>query len=161
MLLLAPPCWLLSNAYQRLLAGVLQALLELSGKGVSVYRLQVYAPFDLVLFTAMCLASRRAAASARWRALLLGLPILVVIEVLVVLVAALPALLVHGEAMAVVVPRFTHYTIQTIVWVTAPLLWLVLLGAAVPARQPAAAPSALSEKATASVCFRPSSQRSR
>ena len=135
MLLLAPPCWLLSNAYQRLLANVLQSLLELSGKGVSVYQLQVYAPFDVVLFTAMCLASTSAAASARWRALLLGLPILVVIEVLVVLVAALPAVLLRGGAMAVIVPRFTHYTIQTIVWVTAPLLWIVLLGSANSARR--------------------------
>jgi len=128
MLVLAPPCWLLSNGYQRLLANVLETLLELSGKRVSVYQLQVYAPFDVVLFTAMCLASTNATRSARWRALLLGPPILVVIELLVVTLAALPAVLFRGGATDSMVPRFTHYTIETIVWVSAPLIWIALLG---------------------------------
>jgi hypothetical protein len=88
------------------------------------------APADLAIFAAMCLASTSAPWPARRRALAIGLPALVGIEV---------ATVVAGVGVSMMWPekspqletslRLTGYVIETIPWVSAAVVWLLLLGA--------------------------------
>src|SRR5262249_12582073 len=97
---------------------------------VAIDEVQVMAPFDLAIFAAMCLASLSAPWPARRRALVIGVPALIGVEVLTV---------VAGVAVSVPWPenspqleaslRLTGYVIETVPWVSAALVWLLLLGA--------------------------------
>jgi hypothetical protein len=127
-ILFAVPCYLISSPYQRILAAAVGDLLTLAGRRVEVFQLQVYAPFDLGIFAAMCLASLNAPLAARKRALLLGLPFLVGLEIVTVLAAAGPALIFRGSPDDFPV-RLMRYTIETVVWISGPSVWLLFLGA--------------------------------
>src|SRR5207237_3324416 len=70
--LLAFPAWLLMPPYQRALASLAGLALEILGMRVQFEDVMVAAPFDLALFTAMCLATVRAPMRRRWRSLAIG-----------------------------------------------------------------------------------------
>ena len=78
--LLSAPAVLVSGAWQRGLAQVARAALGLLGQDVLIEDVQVMAPCDLAIFTAMCLATT-APWRARRKALAIGLPALVGVEV--------------------------------------------------------------------------------
>jgi hypothetical protein len=124
------PCAFVTHAYQRGLARVVMAVLAAMGQGVEIDEVQVMAPFDLAIFAAMCLASLGAPWAARRRALLIGLPALMAIEVLAV-VAGIGVTLLWPENSPQLAAslRLTTNLIETVPWVGAALVWLLLLGA--------------------------------
>jgi hypothetical protein len=128
--LLALPCWLVSRPYQRGLGAAAGALLVLAGHAVEVQDVQLQAPFDLGIFAAMCLATRRAPRRERARALGLGLPLLAALEALTVAVGI--GLIVSAPARREAqdwAQRLSGYALETVPWVSAAFLWLALLGA--------------------------------
>jgi hypothetical protein len=141
MLLLALPCWLVSARYQRVLCVISESLLQWTGRRVSLFGLQVYAPMDLGLYTAMCLASVRSRVTLRRRALLLGLPLLAGVQIAVIVLSAVPVVFLAGHGLAARgTARLMVYAIQTIVWISAPSAWLLFLGSSeLPHTEPAAA----------------------
>jgi hypothetical protein len=127
--LLSVPCAFVSHGYHRGLAQVAMAALAVFGQGVEIEDVQVMAPFDLAIFAAMCLASLAAPRAARIRALAIGLPALVGIEVLTVVAGIAVSLLwPEGSSGLDTSLRLTGYVIETIPWVSAAVVWLLLLG---------------------------------
>lgn len=89
----------------------------------------VAAPFDLALFAAMCLASLRVTRRRRMRSLLIGIPVLVAGEIVVV--AAVVLLTVASQSGAggqMNTSRVASYLAESIPWVNAAAAWLVLFG---------------------------------
>ena len=128
--LLSVPCAFVSHGYQRGLAQVAMAVLAVFGQGVEIEDVQVMAPFDLAIFAAMCLSSLSAPWPARRRALLIGIPALAGIEVLTVVAAiAVSMAWPEGSSGLAASLRLTGYLIETIPWVSAAVVWLLLLGA--------------------------------
>ena len=126
--LLSVPCLFVSHAYQHGLARI--AMATLAATGVEVDDVQMMAPFDLAIFAAMCLASLAAPWAARRRALAIGLPALAAIEVLtVVLGIGVTMLWPENSPQLEASLRLTGYLIETVPWVSAALMWLLLLGA--------------------------------
>jgi heme/copper-type cytochrome/quinol oxidase subunit 2 len=128
--LLAVPCWWISHGYQRLLARAAMGVLAAFGQSVEIDDIEVMAPFDLGLFAAMCLASRAAPRAARQRAFLVGLPTLAALEILtVVLGIAVYLVWPRNSPQLATSLRLTGNVIESIPWVSATLVWLLLLGA--------------------------------
>jgi hypothetical protein len=128
--LLAIPCWLISHGYQRALARAASLVFAACGQTVAIDDIEVMAPFDLGIFAAMCLASLTAPWLARRRALLVGVPILVALEVLtVVLGIAVYMVWPQNSKQLEASLRLTGYLIESIPWVSATVVWLLLLGA--------------------------------
>ena len=128
--LFAVPCLWLSGPWQFLLARMTEWVLALFRQSVSMDEVQVMSPFDIGLFAALCLASSAATWRERRRAILVGIPILVAVEVGVLALSTVPALLSRGAAAD---PdsgpaRFGSYTIESIPWVSALVVWMALLG---------------------------------
>jgi predicted membrane channel-forming protein YqfA (hemolysin III family) len=142
--LLSVPCFFVSHAWQRGLARVAMAVLALVGQGVEIEDVQVMAPFDLAIFVAMCLASVAAPWAVRRRALLIGLPALAAVEALTVVAGiGVNLLWPEGSPQLDTGMRLTSNVIETVPWVSAAVVWLLLLGAwelrlPVPARQKSA-----------------------
>lgn len=125
--LMAFPCWFVMPHYQRMLAALTALALEAGGMRVQFEDVMVAAPFDLALFAAMCLASLRVPRRRRLRSLALGIPILVAGEVAVVVAVVL--LTVASAASAPVsTARVADYLGESIPWVNAAAVWLVLFG---------------------------------
>lgn len=128
--LLSVPCAFVSHVYQRGLAQVAMAALAVFGQGVEIQDVQVMAPFDLAIFAAMCLASLAAPRPARVRALAIGVPALVGIEVLTVVAGIAVYLMWPAESNELAASlRVTGLVIETVPWVSAAVVWLLLLGA--------------------------------
>ena len=128
--LLSAPALLVSGAWQRGLAQIARAALTVLGQDVLIEDVQVMAPLDLAIFVAMCLATTAAPWRERRRALAIGLPTLVGIEVAAV-VAGVGVTLMWPENSPQLATslRLTAYVIETVPWVSAAAVWLVLLGA--------------------------------
>ncbi|HEY2953647.1 MAG TPA: hypothetical protein VGK89_00180 [Candidatus Eisenbacteria bacterium] len=128
--LLAVPCFLVSHGYQRALARAAGAVFAAVGQGVEIDDVEVMAPFDLAIFVAMCLASFSAPWAARRRALAIGIPSLVAIEVLTVVAGIAAYMVWPGQARPLETGlRLTGSLMETIPWVGAAGVWLLLLGA--------------------------------
>jgi hypothetical protein len=128
--LLSVPCLLVSHSYQRGLARVAMAVFALLGRGVEIEEVQLMAPFDLAIFTAMCLASLGAPWAARRRALLIGLPAVAVVEVLTVVAGiGVSMLWPENSPQYATGIRLTGSLIETVPWVSAAVVWMLLLGA--------------------------------
>jgi len=128
--LLSVPCMLVSHAYQHGLARLAMAAFSALGLGVEIDDVQLMAPFDIAIFAAMCLASTAAPWAERRRALAIGLPALLGIELLTVL-AAIGVTLPWRENSPQLEAsmRLTGTLIETVPWVSAAVVWLMLLGA--------------------------------
>jgi hypothetical protein len=125
--LLALPAWLLMPFHQRLLASLAALVLATFGMKVQFEDVMVAAPFDLALFAAMCLASLRVPTRRRMRSLLIGTPVLVVGEVLVVVAVVLLTVAARSSGQATSA-RVADHLGESIPWVNAALAWLVLFG---------------------------------
>ena len=127
---LAVPCGLLYEPYQLALGAAVSRVLAAAGTPVDLARVNVGAPFDLGLFAAFCLASGAAPRAARGRALALGIPAMMVLEVALCALAigtiALRRAAGAGPDDASV--RAAFYLTDTIPWVSGGLLWLAFLG---------------------------------
>ncbi len=127
--LLAVPCWLAFPFYQRGLAAAVSLTLTSLGQPIRLARVDVAAPFDLGIFAALCLASRRAPARARARALAIGLPALAIVEVVTVSAAiTIIRSSTTPEGPSPDALRAGFYLADTIPWASAALVWLLLLG---------------------------------
>jgi hypothetical protein len=128
-MILAVPCWLISPAYERGLATVVKAVVDAFGHSLRIGRLEVFVPFEIGVFVSMCLASRRAPAGRRIRAIALGVPLLAALEV-VLMVAATFVILSHqsGVLAGDFYRELPRNLPKTIGWVNALALWMVLLG---------------------------------
>ena len=126
--LFAIPAFFLSGPWQAVIGRIASAMLEPLGIHVELSVVEIMAPFDVGIYAAMCLASRRAPAQARRRALEWGIPIMIALEVLTVAaaIALYFALARSGESAAV---RTMTSLIEFVPWASATTVWLVLLGA--------------------------------
>jgi hypothetical protein len=127
--LLAGPSWMLAAAYNRTLAEVTMGILGLPGPAAGQGEAGVPASHVLGVFAALCLASTRASLAKRLAALVIGLVCLVTIEVLTGMAAIAWTMEVGRRGQ---VPDFEmrvmNYLVSTPTWLSAPLLWLLLLG---------------------------------
>jgi hypothetical protein len=128
--LFAVPCWAIMGPYQRALGGLTAAIVSVAGLNVEFTEVALVAPFDLAVYGALCLASANVSWRRRRRALLVGVPILIAGEV------ACAVLVICVFMMTYRVPealqsssRFTGHLLESIPWINASVLWLVLLGA--------------------------------
>ena len=126
---LAVAAWLLGDAYRRGLAIVAMSIFSLGGQSVELQKIEVLAPSDLALFAALCLAGGKAPRRDRLRALTLGLPLLVVMDVLSVVlgVGFLMVQSVQGPAPPGIV-RLVNGAMAMLPWMSAAALWLALVG---------------------------------
>lgn len=128
--LLAIPCFFLSKPWQHVLGRIASGLLGAFGLSIEMQEVQLMAPFDLGIYVAMCLASRRAPPLARRRALEWGIPLMTLLELVTIVVAILvyfalakqPA----GERAAL---RAAENLIEFVPWASATTVWLTMLGA--------------------------------
>lgn len=127
---LAYPCWLVSPAYQRRVSAAVTGISAFFGLEFKIGAgLEVFAPMDLGLFVALCLASSAVSFRLRFRSVAFGLPLLAAMEVLTVF---LLATIIWATSDQLLVQRSAHffmgYAINGIVWVNPILVWLVFLG---------------------------------
>ncbi len=128
--LLSVLCWFVALPYQRALGAVATVVLQLLGMPIRVTGLGVAMPFELGLFAALCLASGRARMRERLRALAVGVPLLVGVELVVAVVAlGLDYRAVTHPAAAAGLQSVAANLRDTVVWATAVAAWLALLGA--------------------------------
>lgn len=127
--LLAPICWLLYHPWQHGLAAVVNGVLTAVGMPTSLERVDVGAPFDVGLFVALCLASRRAPTRTRARALLVGVPLALALEVVFTSLSIATMVMRHSRELQVdPFMRAGFYLTDTIPWVSGAILWVALLG---------------------------------
>jgi hypothetical protein len=119
----------LGEGYRLGLAQATMALIALGGRQLVLEKIDVLAPSDLALFGALCLASRRAPWRARLRALAIGIPSLMAMDVLSVFlgVSFLMSQGEHGPAPPGV-SRWVDGLMAMLPWMSACVLWLLLLG---------------------------------
>jgi hypothetical protein len=121
------PCRLASGAYETALAKVCQAILVLTGIPVTLRNAEVFAPVDLGIFLALCLATTAAPWRGRGKALLMGSAVLVLLEIVQVIAgnylhpANRPALPANAVA-------WLRYLLQSTFWIGPAMVWLLLLG---------------------------------
>jgi len=126
---LAVPCYLVMTSYQHALASLAMEALELAGSPAHL-EVDLHEPFSLGLFAAMCLASSNSPRRDRLRAVILGVLALAAFGLFAVLVFVVANRLATGHAGGNdgVVSRFIETILETVPWVSAPAMWLVLLG---------------------------------
>jgi len=117
------------KAYQEALAALAVRIFEIAGAPARV-GVDLHEPFSLGLYAAMCLASRNAPRHIRMRAVAIGVPALAAFGLLAVLVFVVANRLTTGHAGGNegAASRFIESTLETVPWVSAPALWLALLG---------------------------------
>lgn len=121
------PCRLASEAYEAQLARVCQGLLWFTGIPVTLRNAEVFAPVDLGIFLALCLATSAAPWRLRGKAFLTGTAALILLEIVQVIAgnylhpANRPPLPSHAVA-------WLRYLLQCTFWVGPAMVWLLLLG---------------------------------
>jgi len=120
------PCWLISNWYQnQVLAPLVRVLASLLGHSLRIHDLEVFAPFEIGCFVAMCLSSgfgRRAVT----KMVALGILLLVAMEIAILLVASVPAFLPASGKARLILGDLAHYLVKTIVWANPVIAWVLL-----------------------------------
>jgi hypothetical protein len=125
--------WFVATPYQHVLASVAGRLAAPAGTEVEWVDLELFFPYDLSVYVALCLASLWAGWRARGRALAVGIPILVLAE-LVALVLAMKAMIgaMSGPTVdptrAEDVGRFATGIIRVTGLVAAAAVWIFVLG---------------------------------
>lgn len=122
--------WMSSDRYQQGLTAVLQLCLPAVGLGeVVIDRVQIYAPSEIGVYAAMCLASVRTPWRRRLGALAIGAPLLAALELVAVLGMAAAAVHLPKHVGPGVARRLADFPVNTVLLVDASLVWLALLGA--------------------------------
>jgi hypothetical protein len=124
------PAFFLSGPWQKVLGRIASGVLSSFGIEVEMSEVEVMAPFDIGIYLAMCLASRRAPPLERRRAIEWGLIAMVLIEIATVVGAVLLFFALErrtgGEAAGT---RLMQQVIEFVPWASAATVWLLLLGA--------------------------------
>lgn len=126
------PCYAVSHGYQQAIAGAAGRLAAPRNSEIEWEDIEIFYPFDLGVFVALCLASGWTPWRARFSALGLGLALLILIE-LVSLVLAIRILLGAmapgaSEATGEEALRLATGIIRVIGLIAAATVWFALLG---------------------------------
>lgn len=128
--LFAIPCYFLSGPWQRVLGSIATSVVSRLGIEIEMSDLEIMAPFDLGIYLAMCLASRRAPALARRRAIEWGSVFIVLLELATIVAAILIYFALERRGPA---PdsgtRLMQNVIEFVPWASATTVWLLMLGA--------------------------------
>jgi len=126
---LGVPCYLLMRPYQDGLAAIAMMILKSVGAPARL-KVDLHEPLSLGVYAAMCLSSRKSPTRVRVQALTLGVPTLAAFGLLAVLffVAANRLTTGHAGGTDSAASRFIETTLESVPWVSAPGLWLVLMG---------------------------------
>jgi len=128
-IVLSIPCWVLADAYHTGLMTATSVLLGVVLPRRPTGEIEVHAAHALGIFAAMCLASTRAPLGRRLRAILIGVPTLMGIELLTGIIAIQAQILDQtGNGLPSWVLDFLDQALSAPPWLGAPLLWLLLLG---------------------------------
>jgi len=125
---LAPPFWLMSDAYHRALATTTFRILGIPSDQLVLRPPEIPASHVLGVFSALCLASTRAPLARRLTALLLGLCAMVAVELLTGVLAIHWALSTAGASSTGWAQRVRDHLTALPAWIGAPVVWLLLLG---------------------------------
>jgi hypothetical protein len=128
--LLVVPCWLVSPHYQKVLARAATVTMAAVGIPWSLRTVEIFAPCDLGIFMAMVLASTSAPRRARALALLKGIPVLFVLEVITAVLVCIQITLKQPPQTAAKdqIRTFLKYLIDSALLWSPLLVWLTLLG---------------------------------
>jgi len=128
--LLVFPCWLVSAPYQRFLARAATAAMATVGFAWSLRSVDVFAPCDLGIFAALVLASASAPRRVRVTALLKGIPVLLVLELITAVLVCVQITLRQPPQTAAKdqLRTFLIYLIDSVLLWSPLLVWLALLG---------------------------------
>jgi hypothetical protein len=129
--LLFLPTWAISHPYQTGLADLAGRLI--APGGVEFEDLELFYPIDLGIYAALCLASTWAVTRRRLTVIAIGLPVLVVVELLSLVWAMKPMMSLmmdpHATGTAIdQVLRFSNAIIRITGLVAAAAVWFALLG---------------------------------
>jgi len=124
------PSWLVAQAWQHAIAAVASRLASPAGAVIEIVDLQLYYPFDLGIYLALCLASTWVRWGRRWRAVAAGLPVLILVEIgsLAVALAAMMRGAAGSAQAAEEAQRFAVGVIRVTGLVAAAGAWFYLLG---------------------------------
>ena len=119
--------WFIHGPWQHAIGAVGAKLAAPPGSEIEIVDIELFYPFDLGVFVALCLASSWDPFARRLRALAMGLPVLIVVEVLSLVIAFKVMMAATDVDQAV---RFTNGIIRVSGLVAASAVWLYLLGRA-------------------------------
>jgi len=128
--LFAIPCFFVSGPWQKALGFLASTFLSRFGIEIEMTEIQIMAPFDLGIYLAMCLASRRAPPLARRRAIEWGAILMILLEFATVVAAVLAyfAFEQRGPNPGAGT-RLMQNVIEFVPWASAATVWLLMLGA--------------------------------
>jgi len=122
-------CRHLSHEYQEWLAISTSGIMRLIGQPVTLTSLEIYAPVDVGIFVAMCMASNKAPRRVRLRALMVGMPLMAILELCTVLLALGVTLAGPTQSLGgTLAYGLARYAPETLIWIVPVFLWLALLG---------------------------------
>lgn len=127
------PSWWVSHPYQSVLAAVAGRLVAPPGTEIEFTELELFYPFDLGIYVALCLASIWAPWRRRLWAVGIGLAVLVILELLSLTVAMKSILWVMSNpratpAEAEQIGRFSTGIIRVTGLIAAAAVWFYFLG---------------------------------
>lgn len=127
------PAWWVQHAYQNVIGGWAAGLVTPPDSQIEFVELEIFYPFDLGVYVALCLASVWVGWRRRFEVIAMGLPILVLIE-LVALALAMKILLVvmmNGSATPAAAEqanRLATGIIRVVGLIAAAGVWVWFLG---------------------------------
>lgn len=121
--------WMFGDLYRVGLARAVEAGFWLLGNRVDLFSLEVLSPLDLAWFIALCLGTTPVRPALRVRALLIGTPMLLAIEVVLGMFLMYSAARgSQGHPFPALAIAVRDSVMASYAWVMPILLWLVLLG---------------------------------
>ena len=117
--------WLVHPGWEHVIATIGARLAAPPGAEIEILDLELFYPFDIGVFLALCLASTWVPPGRRLRAAAIGAPVLVAVEVLALVVAFQVMMSAADPSEA---GRFANAMIRVAGLVAASAAWLYLLG---------------------------------
>jgi hypothetical protein len=131
--LLFIPAWYVQHPYQHVLAAAAGRIVAPPGSEIELVDIELFYPFDVSVFIALCLASIWQPARRRLRAVAIGTPVMVILELISVALAMGAILSIMSNpritiAAAEEVYRFATGVIRVTGLIAAAGVWFYLLG---------------------------------
>jgi hypothetical protein len=118
-------CWPLRGAWQGFVGGAGAYLAAPRGTSIEITDMELFFPFDVGVYLALCLASTWAAWPRRARAMVIGVPVLVVLEIATV---AISLRVMLGASDPDAAARTVDSVTRICGLIAAVAVWLVALG---------------------------------
>ena len=127
------PSWYVQHGYQGAITAVAGRLAAPPGSEIEFTDVEIFYPFDIGIFVGLCLASGWAAWRMRLRAIAIGLPVMMAVEVisLVIAIRVIYGAMAGGhsaDASGEAAYRLATGIIRVTGLIAAAAVWLVLLG---------------------------------